>query len=882
MRALGEAILNLPSLFTKRHTNARDYFASTIQTGDIGNKWMRRDDQYALVASYVGMTYICASIVGTACASGTIRLYRPVRGRSKGRKLNRKQKAWMRSTVPGYGPGTKAARMASNASEIEEIVDSPVIDLLNRPNNLDVSLVEDKLRFVNQGLCGNHYVNVITRGGQPVELLPMYPQWTRLLLGSEGPYAVRYGINGAQERDFPLDEVIHFKHESDPQNRWYGRGVLKAMWVEHQIMLACNQKDLCLFDNQSRPDFAVMVKQGANQDMVTQLEQKLRSKFQGTGKSGGNFVVLSGESVDIKPLAFSPKDMADDQTRDRLGGYIAAAWGVPESLIKMNEANLASATAGNAAFARYTVLPWLNQDAAVWTEKPLPMFGYAPGEAWLAYDSVVPEDEVGRSTVMVAKVGAGIITINEARAEDGYEPVEGGDDIRVAGRSLEAIDAPPVPMFGAAPGEKPKPEDDATEPPEPDDEPLAEAPEKAEEKSGIVVVRRKGDENTNSGQHGIPANASHDRVGKGKTENPQGQAGSDEQGDESSRVLRNEESRFDKDGDGDSVHGVGSEAVDKASEEHACKHHALNQSEAIGISALSLCRKAAELDPPGLETEPPDVAYYRKLAEWFHSQRDAILGAMDKAPFGLQTRQLRRKAMTELERMLAAWGVGDLADASVVKIAHDTIGFIATGVQDGAEVGLISVAQKYPDAFPVPQNPRDVIISAKPVADAIRTQETAYIQHLREVNGTTADQLKATLIQGIENNESLSGLKDRVRAVFDAPTADGTPMSDYRAAMIARTEVAEAQTTGTIAGYKATGLKMRKAWLLAGGACPFCETAAAQFNADNGIDLDQPFFPLGSTITAADGSTMAIDYRAIQAAPLHPQCRCSVESVLDE
>jgi HK97 family phage portal protein len=860
MRALGEAILNIPSLFTKRHTNARDYFASTIQTGDIGNKWLRRDDQYALVASYVGMTYICASIVGTACASGTIRLYRPVRGKSKGRKLNRKQKAWMRSTVPGYGPGTKAARMASNSDEIEEITDSPVIDLLNRPNNLDVSLVEDKLRFVNQGLCGNHYVNVITRGGQPVELLPMYPQWTRLLLGSEGPYAVRYGINGAQERDFPLDEVIHFKHESDPQNRWYGRGVLKAMWVEHQIMLACNQKDLCLFDNQARPDFAVMVKQGGNQDMITQTEQKLRSKFQGVNKSG-NFVVLSGESVDIKPLAFSPKDMADDQTRDRLGGYIAAAWGVPESLIKMNEANLASATAGNAAFARYTVLPRLNQDAAVWTEKLLPMFGYAPGEAWLAYDNVVPEDEVGRSTVMVAKVGAGIITINEARADEGYEPIDGGDEVRIAGRSLESIDAPPVPMFGAGPtgsGDKPKPEDGKTDPK--NDAPLSEAPDKAEEKSGIVVVRRKVDERADNDTAG---DQDHPAARLGEQAQPQAGVESGRNGPE---VARRD--------------GKGACAGDPCGcDVGTCKR---SQREACGIGAIELVRKAAELDPPGLETEPPDVAYYRKLAEWFHSQRDAIIGAMDKAPFGLQTRQLRRKAMTELERMLAAWGVGDLAEASVVKIAHDTIGFIATGVQDGAETGLISVAQKYPDAFPVPQNPRDVIISAKPVADAIRTQETAYIQHLREVNGTTADQLKATLIQGIENNESLSGLKDRVRAVFDAPTSDGTPMSDYRAAMIARTEVAEAQTTGTIAGYKATGLKMRKAWLLAGGACPWCVAAAEQFNSGNAIDLDQPFFPLGSTITAADGSTMAIDYRAIQAAPLHPQCRCSVESVLDE
>ena len=86
-----------------------------------------------------------------------------------------------------------------------------------------------------------------------------------------------------------------------------------------------------------------------------------------------------------------------------------------------------------------------------------------------------------------------------------------------------------------------------------------------------------------------------------------------------------------------------------------------------------------------------------------------------------------------------------------------------------------------------------------------------------------------------EYDEALPALKDRVKQVFDGLTPDGVPMSDYRASMIARTEVAEAQTTGTLAGFKATGLKLRKKWFLAGGACEFCLAAAETFNEANAI-----------------------------------------------
>jgi hypothetical protein len=77
-----------------------------------------------------------------------------------------------------------------------------------------------------------------------------------------------------------------------------------------------------------------------------------------------------------------------------------------------------------------------------------------------------------------------------------------------------------------------------------------------------------------------------------------------------------------------------------------------------------------------------------------------------------------------------------------------------------------------------------------------------------------------------------------------------------------------------------------KRWLLAAGACEFCVATAAKFNAGNApVKLGEPFYKLGSTIEVpkADGGfrRMTIDYAPVEGAPLHPNCRCDVEPVLE-
>ena len=120
------------------------------------------------------------------------------------------------------------------------------------------------------------------------------------------------------------------------------------------------------------------------------------------------------------PLNFPPKDMAG---REDVVEEIAAVFGVPVSLLKANDPNLASARVGYSQWREGTILPLLRMDEDVLNQVLLPMFGLQD-DAVLAYDNPVPADkefELGERTTLVA---SGLLTINEAREEDGREPFE--------------------------------------------------------------------------------------------------------------------------------------------------------------------------------------------------------------------------------------------------------------------------------------------------------------------------------------------------------------------------------------------------------------------------------------------------------------------------
>jgi hypothetical protein len=123
------------------------------------------------------------------------------------------------------------------------------------------------------------------------------------------------------------------------------------------------------------------------------------------------------------------------------------------------------------------------------------------------------------------------------------------------------------------------------------------------------------------------------------------------------------------------------------------------------------------------------------------------------------------------------------------------------------------------------------------------------------ITDSTRNMLRETIEQGIADNISADEIADRIQ--------DGAAFSAERARLIARTEIAAANSEGALMGYRAArdaGVDVKKEWLLGDKPCSTCQANAAQ----GAIDLDQPF------------------QSGHQATPAHPRCECAIAPVVED
>ena len=113
----------------------------------------------------------------------------------------------------------------------------------------------------------------------------------------------------------------------------------------------------------------------------------------------------------------------------------------------------------------------------------------------------------------------------------------------------------------------------------------------------------------------------------------------------------------------------------------------------------------------------------------------------------------------------------------------------------------------------------------------------------------TRDMLRGLVTDALDEGWSPQELKSAIR--------ESAGFGADRAETIARTELAMADTKGTISGWKATGLVAGKQWDAAPDCCDECQMIDGLV-----VGIDEEF---------PDGDP-----------PLHPNCRCSVEAVLDD
>ena len=372
-----------------------------------------------LLRRYEGWVHHCAWLNATAMSGVQLRLYvlkkRVVSVPTRGVKL-----AEQRRILKNPQLARKAAGAGDDFDEVESHI---ALDVLDHPNPYMDGRSFSQIMELHLGLTGNCY-QWKERGvlGETVGLWPLPPQYVTIIPGPDrliGAYEL--SSDGIRKIRFVPEDIIHLKRPNPRDPYFYGLGEAESeadvIWLSGEI----DDYEIHTFKNLARPDSVLeAAKDDAaplTKDQKDELKKEIALMYGGSKKSG-RVAVLSG--LRWKPMNWSPRDISYLKGEEKVMLRVANAFGIPKSMLTTDDVNLANAKAGAAQFAARTLEPRLRYTESALTEQWIIEYDE---RLFVAFDDATPVDEESQYQQEVAYVASGIRTVNEVRADHGWEPL---------------------------------------------------------------------------------------------------------------------------------------------------------------------------------------------------------------------------------------------------------------------------------------------------------------------------------------------------------------------------------------------------------------------------------------------------------------------------
>jgi hypothetical protein len=452
------------------------YAAASLTNNDLlSSRYMVQSADVELVGRMIRNTVARAiDLNATVVSSQPLRLYRPSSGSKVygKRRVDRRTKAFL----SGRGvnkPHKKAVSVSSASDEMEEITSHPILDLLYAP---DPSMTCGQWFYLIQSYIEATGWCAAWMGPDqiPKGMYVLAPHQTKIdFTVQDYIRGFTFGAETSKERFFPYEECAYFRLRPHPQNPNRAASWVSSVIMPSDMEQAALQSEIARWNNGGLPG-AVFKINATSQTEFDRAANEIDRQTRGVNKAGRNLIISNAEV--IQP-ASKPHEMNYQAGLDTAEARIYRAAGIPEPLWKLNDANLASASAASPAYMNLTIWPRLSTLAEILTEYVVSRFD-PTGTMFLAFDNPDNEDVTQETARMVSLANAGLVSANEARAALGIEQ---------AGPELDVYRFNGVPIMVPAMDRVPVPEeadDEATEAPEERDEQEDTAPEASDEPEG--------------------------------------------------------------------------------------------------------------------------------------------------------------------------------------------------------------------------------------------------------------------------------------------------------------------------------------------------------------------------------------------------------------
>ncbi len=341
-----------------------------------------------------------------------------------------------------------------NEGGIEEIKDSPLASLINRPNqNEDIyAFIERLVTFLQ--VSGNVYVlKERDRTNQITNLWLLRPDRVSIIPEDRGQNTYIYEIDG-KEYALAKEDIAHLALPN-PSGDVYGLSPLHVL--ARTVNLDLNMGDFAkmYFQNAGVPSGLLKIKRRlTSQEEADRIRSRWRSTFGGSNNM--HKVAVLDDDAEYQQMASSPKDMALTDLHYMTESRICAVFGVPPILISAN-VGLARSTFANYREARFSfhsetleplikrIIRFLNHCLQYDYE------GEGQIYADMAEMRAFLDDNDSQSARAASLFAAGIITLNEARQLVGEEAMDDGNIRRVPMNIIESSQVDdPVPALSEA------------------------------------------------------------------------------------------------------------------------------------------------------------------------------------------------------------------------------------------------------------------------------------------------------------------------------------------------------------------------------------------------------------------------------------------------
>jgi HK97 family phage portal protein len=240
-------------------------------------------------------------------------------------------------------------------------------------------------------------------------------------------------INGTIEK-IPIENVVHFRNGLNPANPRYGLAPLKAALLQVFTDTEVSLWVAALCRNMAIPGVVVSPAEpiGMTMEKAEQIKQTWKRKFGGDNR--GEPLILDFQA-DIKPLGYDPKQMDFASITNLAESRISGALGIP-AIVAGLSAGLDSSTYNNlanlkkSAFEECLIPTWKTFERTI-ARQLLIDFERDTTAIDCEFDTseirALQENQSEKESRAIAAWQAGVTSLNETRAQFGYDPDPAGD-----------------------------------------------------------------------------------------------------------------------------------------------------------------------------------------------------------------------------------------------------------------------------------------------------------------------------------------------------------------------------------------------------------------------------------------------------------------------